>query len=87
MVPEEMQTINSNSRFHVKIQLPERSIIIEFKIRFQFFRFENKKVLQKIDSKRKQHDYANYIINKWRQQKVCNGKVKLSIELTYPAQF
>ena len=67
MVPEEMQTINSNSRFHVKIQLPERNVIIEFKIRFQFFRFENKKVLQKIDSKRKEYNSANYIINNQRQ--------------------
>ena len=47
--PEKMKAIDAHSRRHVKIQFPERNVILELKIGMELFRFENKQVLEEID--------------------------------------
>jgi uncharacterized Fe-S cluster-containing protein len=62
-----MKAIDPYALLHIKIQFTEWNIIFKTKIGMKLFRFENKKVLQKIYCYRKNGNNPNDIIKNLRQ--------------------
>ena len=58
-----MKSIDPDTFFNVEIKFAERNIVFKFEVGMEFFRFENKKVLQKKNSQGQQNDPTNYIVN------------------------
>src|SRR5205085_7867315 len=62
-----VQAINAYVFFYFEVHFPERDVVFEFEIGMEFFGFENKKVLQKINCNCKEGNRADDIVDDERQ--------------------